>query len=116
MPSLVMRASIRSVNHFHAAGLPKSITETLLSWASGSSHGPLRIHFESAPFAARIRDTRLALEVSVIQRLAEDLNARLLVRDPLCERVHHRKTELPGLFLSAFGRFLGGRLGPKRAP
>ena len=71
---------------------------------------------QSAPFAARIRDTRLALEVSVIQRLAEDLNDRLLVRDPLCERVHHRKTELPGLFLSAFGRFLGGRLGPKRAP
>jgi squalene synthase HpnC len=69
---------------------------------------------QSAPFAAHIRDARLALEVSVIQRLAEDLNGWLLVRDPLSERVHHRKAELPGLFLSAFGRFLGGRLGPKR--
>ena len=70
---------------------------------------------QSAPFAAHIRDTRLSLEVSLIQRLAEDLNDRLLVRDPLCERVHHRKAELPGLFLSALGRFLGGRLRPKRA-
>ena len=69
---------------------------------------------QSAPFASHIRDKRLALEVSLIQRLAEDLNGWLLVRDPLSERVHHRKTELPGLFLSAFGRFLGGRLGPKR--
>ena len=70
---------------------------------------------QSAPFAAHIRDKRLALEVSLIQRLAEDLNGWLLVRDPLSERVHHRKTELPGLFLSAFGRFLGGRLGSERA-
>jgi squalene synthase HpnC len=67
----------------------------------------------SAPFAAHISDRRLALEVSLIQRLAEDLNAKLLVRDPLSERVHHRKVELAGLSLSAFTRFLGGRLRPK---
>jgi len=70
---------------------------------------------QSAPFASHIRDARLALEVSVIQRLAENLNDWLLVRDPLSERVHHRKAELPGLFLSAFGRFLGGRLRPRKA-
>jgi len=69
----------------------------------------------SAPFAAHIRDPRLALEVSVIQRLAEDLNNRLLVRDPLSERVHHRKAELPTLLFSAFARFLGTRLRPKTA-
>jgi squalene synthase HpnC len=63
----------------------------------------------SAPFAAHIKDKRLALEVSVIQELAEDLNARLLVRDPLCERVHHKKSDLPPLLLAAFGRFLKGR-------
>ena len=68
---------------------------------------------QSAPFAAHIRDRRLALEVSLIQRLAEDLNAKLLVRDPLSERVHHRKSELPGLVLSAFTRFLGVRLRPR---
>jgi hydroxysqualene synthase len=64
---------------------------------------------QSAPFAAHISDRRLALEVSLIQRLAEDLNNKLLVRDPLSERVHHRKIELPGLFFSAFARFFGAR-------
>ncbi|WP_174291801.1 squalene synthase HpnC [Sphingomonas bacterium] len=48
---------------------------------------------ESAPFAGLIRDRRLAAEVAVIQRLAEDLTERLLTRDPLSERVHHRAPE-----------------------
>jgi squalene synthase HpnC len=64
----------------------------------------------SSTFAAQIKDRRLALEVSVIQKLAEDLNARLLWRDPLCERVHHKKSELLVLFVAAFGRFLRARL------
>src|ERR1700749_3680239 len=46
---------------------------------------------QARPFAAQIKDRRLALEVSVIQTLAEDLNRRLQIRDPLSERVHHRK-------------------------
>ena len=66
----------------------------------------------SSAFAAHIRDKRLSLEVAIIQRLAEDLNSWLLVRDPLCERVHHKKYDLPGLLLSAFGRFLAARLFP----
>ncbi|MDE1937682.1 MAG: squalene synthase HpnC [Alphaproteobacteria bacterium] len=70
---------------------------------------------QSAPFAAHIRDMRLGLEVSVIHTLARDLNDRLMVRDPLSERVHHRGAELPGLLLIAFTRFLGTRLRPKRA-
>jgi squalene synthase HpnC len=59
----------------------------------------------SRPFAGQIKDRRLALEVSVIQTLAEDLTARLLIRDPLSERVHHRKSEMPGLLLRALSRF-----------
>ncbi|GAO40254.1 squalene synthase HpnC [Sphingomonas changbaiensis NBRC 104936] len=47
----------------------------------------------SAPFAGGIRDRRLAAEVAIIQRLAESLTARLLTRDPLSERVHHRTVE-----------------------
>ena len=66
------------------------------------------------PFAARIVDRRLSLEVSVIQTLAEDLTARLLVRDPLSERVHHRRGEMPGLLLRAVARFASARLRPKR--
>jgi hydroxysqualene synthase len=64
----------------------------------------------SASFSAHVKDKRLSLNVGVIQKLAEDLNAMLLVRDPLCERVHHRKSELPGLLVSAFGRFVKARL------
>jgi hydroxysqualene synthase len=48
---------------------------------------------ESRPFSSQIRDARLALEVEVIQRLAEDLGRKLLRRDPLCEKVHHTKPE-----------------------
>ncbi|HJW41291.1 MAG TPA: squalene synthase HpnC [Rhizomicrobium sp.] len=73
-----------------------------------------RLLDQSRPFARQIRDRRLSLEVSVIQTLAEDLNSRLLVRDPLSERVHHRRFEMPGLLLRAVGRFAAARLGPKR--
>ncbi|MEO5865980.1 MAG: squalene synthase HpnC [Sphingomonas sp.] len=54
------------------------------------THGLLR---QSAPFAAMIRDRRLAAEVAAIQRLAESLVTRLERRDPLSERVHHGKAE-----------------------
>ncbi len=46
---------------------------------------------ESAGFAGMIRDRRLSAEVAIIQRLAEDLSATLLVRDPLSQAVHHSK-------------------------
>ena len=54
---------------------------------------------KSAPFAGLIRDRKLAAEVAVIQRLAESLAMRLEQRDPLSERVHHRKAE--AAFLAA---------------
>jgi hydroxysqualene synthase len=54
---------------------------------------------ESRPFADRIVDRRLALEVGVIQTLAESLVQRLMRRDPLSERVHHRPVEAAALAL-----------------
>ena len=63
---------------------------------------------QSAVFARAIKDRRLALEVAVIQRLAVDLTARLRMRDPLSERIVHRKAEALGLALRAvIGRWLG---------
>lgn len=53
----------------------------------------------SRQFAEQIKDRRLALEVGVIQSLAEDLAARLTRRDPLSQRVHHRPVEMIGLAL-----------------
>jgi squalene synthase HpnC len=68
----------------------------------------------SRPFAGQIRDHRLSLEVSLIQTLAEDLTQRLLNRDPLSERVHHTRGEMPGLLLRSVRHFVSARLGPKR--
>jgi len=62
----------------------------------------------SRPFSGMIRDTRLALEVAVIQSLAEDLTAKLMRRDPLTERVHHTKLEAISLALGAMLRFCTG--------
>lgn len=64
----------------------------------------------SAAFASAIRDTRLAVEVAVIQALAQDLAALLTRRDPLSERVHHSKLRAGGVAMKALLRHcLGGR-------
>jgi squalene synthase HpnC len=68
----------------------------------------------SKGFARQIRDPRLALEVDLIQTLAEDLNAKLTRRDPLSEKVHHSKMNVAALFLKrlpvfAFRRLTRGR-------
>jgi squalene synthase HpnC len=54
---------------------------------------------ESRPFSAAIDDTRLALEVAVIQTYAERLVSMLARRDPLCERVHLGKAGVAGFGL-----------------
>lgn len=64
---------------------------------------------QSAPFAWRIRDRRLGAEVAIIQRLAEDLTARLRNRDPLADRVHHRPREAALLAAAAVLRRFFGR-------
>ncbi len=70
---------------------------------------------QSRSFVDRISDRRLALEVGVIQALAESLVIRLTRRDPLSERVHHHPVEAIACALSGglgvaarrFGRMLG---------
>ena len=64
---------------------------------------------ESRPFASAIRDRRLALEVAIIQRLAESLTLRLMRKDPLCERVHHKPWEALGLLILAAADRMTGR-------
>jgi phytoene/squalene synthetase len=51
---------------------------------------------DSKPFSASIVDTRLALEVAVIQTFAEQLVRLLSRRDPLSERVHLGKAGVAG--------------------
>jgi len=64
---------------------------------------------ESNLFSSQIEDVRLALEVAVIQRLAERLVTLLRHRDPLCERVHLGKAAVAtfgclGLISGVIGR------------
>jgi len=64
-----------------------------------------RLLDEAEGFARQICDRRLALEVAIIRRLAVSLAARLRVRDPLADRVHHNKAEALGLAaMAAIGR------------
>lgn len=65
----------------------------------------------SRGFSASIRDRRLALEVAVIQTLAERLTGLLRTRDPLAERVHLGKpqmaaTSVVGIVKGLLGRFV----------
>jgi squalene synthase HpnC len=59
----------------------------------------------SRPLPALVSDTRLAMEISAIQMLADRLVATLLIRDPLSECVHLKKTEM--LVTGAAGAALG---------
>lgn len=69
---------------------------------------------EARPLAPATRDLRLALEIGVIHRLAVSLNRRLARRDPLSQRVHHRKTEALGLALLGAGGVLATRQGARQ--
>jgi squalene synthase HpnC len=63
---------------------------------------------QSRPFARQVKDGRLSYEVALIQRLAEDLTARLIAHDPLCDRVHHKPLEVAGLaILAGFDQIAG---------
>jgi len=64
----------------------------------------------SRPFSRGIKDTRLSLEVDLIQTLADDLNTMLLTRDPLSQPVHHSKGDVAALFLKRFPGFALMRL------
>jgi squalene synthase HpnC len=69
----------------------------------------------SRPFACGIRDGRLALEVDLIQTLADDLNTMLIHRDPLSQPVHHSKLDVAALFVKRFPSFALMRLKRPRA-
>ena len=64
------------------------------------------------PLAGQTRDLRLAVNIGVIQRLAQSLAARLLTRDPLSQNVHHSPLEALGLALLGAGRTLATRRRP----
>jgi hydroxysqualene synthase len=66
----------------------------------------------SSGFSRQLRDPRLALEVAVIQTLAERLAQVLKTRDPLSEPVHLAKPAVAALGSLGIARGLWGRLSP----
>jgi hydroxysqualene synthase len=70
---------------------------------------------QGAPLSGEVRDTRLALEISVIHTLAQHLVGRLLAHDPLSEPVHLRKPGFALLGLIGIGKGALGRL-TRRGP
>jgi len=68
----------------------------------------------SRPFARGIRDGRLALEVDLIQTIADDLTRLLMNRDPLSQTVHHSKVNVMALFLKRIPSFALMRLTKNR--
>jgi squalene synthase HpnC len=66
---------------------------------------------DSKPFSVGIEDTRLALEVAIIQTYAERIAEMLRTRDPLSERVHLGKAGFAGLGLIGLLKGAGGRVG-----
>jgi hypothetical protein len=95
---------------------PPRATPALRSVIAALARRNAQLLAQSAPFAAHIRDRRLALEVSLIQRLAEDLNASSWSAIPCPSASIIARSNCRDLFLSAFGRFLGGRLALKGRP
>jgi squalene synthase HpnC len=65
---------------------------------------------DAAPFATLIEDSRLALEVAIIHKLAFSLVRRLMQRDPLSERVYHNVAETAGVGAMALFAALSRRI------
>ncbi|MDB5511470.1 MAG: Squalene synthase HpnC [Enterovirga sp.] len=71
----------------------RAASPALLTAIRELNEGAAELLRQSAAFSGQIRDVRLALEVSVIQSLAEALVRKLRTGDPLSERVHATKLE-----------------------
>ena len=87
----------------------------LMGVLSGLARRNAQLLETSRPFARGIQDGRLAMEVDLIQTLADDLNRVLITRDPLSQAVHHSKTDVAALFLKRLPAFALMRLTRPRA-
>jgi phytoene/squalene synthetase len=108
------------LDRFAAAGIgvealdEKAASPALRRVIAGLAQDTMALLETSRPFARRVRDGRLALEIGVIQALAEDLCRGLMVKDPLSEVVHHAKPKMAAVGLSAIARTLLARAGAVR--
>jgi len=112
IPLDVLKASGASVEELN----DKQASPALMVCLRGLTARTAELLQQSQSFAASINDTRLALEVSVIQALANRLLTILAVRDPLSQIVHLSKTQALATAASSSTRALLRRLLRTRAP
>ena len=106
VPLDMLAAAGADVSELGAAKASPALRSVIVAMAERT----LDLLAQSSVFSAQIRDKRLAVEVAIIQRLAESLTRRLISHDPLSERVHHQKAEMAGLATWAALKELGKRL------
>ncbi len=106
VPMDMLAAAGADVTELGAAQSSPALRSVIVAMAERT----LDLLAQSSVFSAQIRDKRLAVEVAIIQRLAESLTRRLITHDPLSERVHHQKAEMAGLAAWAALKALGKRL------
>jgi squalene synthase HpnC len=107
VPLDALAAEGATVDDLAAAHASPALLRTL----SALAHRTAGLLEQSRGFAPAIADRRLALEVGAIQALAEDLTTRLMRRDPLSQRVHHRAMEAAGVSLRGAFKVAIGWLG-----
>lgn len=105
LPARMLAAAGARIEDLARASATPALRATIIAMAD-RTQALLR---DSARFAGQIADRRLAAEVAIIQRLAESLTDRLLTRDPLAERVHHRPYEAAILAAGAVVRRMFAR-------
>ena len=102
IPQDALAASVANVEEIGDARASPALLDCLHRLAERTE----RLLSESDGFATAIADTRLGLEVAVINALAHRLTRLLKVRDPLRERVHLSVPAVAGVTL--FGVLRGG--------
>jgi squalene synthase HpnC len=110
IPQDALAASGATVEELNAAQASPALLDCLHRLAERTD----RLLSESDVFADTIEDTRLGLEVAVINTLAHQLTRLLMQRDPLSENVHLSKPAVAGLTLLAILRDGSRRLRRRR--
>jgi len=97
IPQDAMQASGMTIEMIGAERASPQMAAVLRELVSGTE----RLLTESLALAPQVNNTRLALEIGVIQTYAAKILEMLKTRDPLHERVHLNKWEVAGLGLTS---------------
>jgi len=97
IPQDAMQASGMTIEMIGAERASPQMTAVLRELVTGTE----RLLTESLALAPQVNNTRLALEIGVIQTYAAKILEMLKTRDPLHERVHLNKWEVAGLGLTS---------------